>query len=696
MIENLQFNISFFIVVLMALLAGALTYLLYRLTNPKISVLLKGALALSRFIALFLLILLLFKPNFAYRVLHEKTAEIALFIDNSASMAYSDEKEIRQQDKMEAFQFVKKLTESENIPLKTYLFNEEVIAWQEDTLKQAAGFTNFSQVIQFIERKAIAQAIVISDGVVTAGEGVNLLSPAMVHTIGVGFTGHSADMLISNVDYTPVIYNGKEQSYTISVRLSGAKEKQAKLSMYVNGNPVSSQDVNLIGDGVEQNITLRHTPQKTGMQNVNFTLSGAVNEGNRRNNNFSFQQKVLKSKIKLALVSHIPNYDHKFIKQALKSNQDIEVTSIFMHPKLANNSLDAHTYDAYILQNFPLKNSSEQSVQRAIRLLQKHGRAPILFLSAGMDTNRLLRLIEMPINSTIRPLNKMDTQTVLPLNDENGLLALFSQPDKNSTFWSMLPPVTRAFNLRWQKSDFTPLLKQQSKGNNTVLAIGKKRRQVLFNMSDFWKWHFFLQTNIEYKNGFQQLLMNTVRWNIMDRGLKNVELTTRETQFFPGKTVVFKGFVYNAQQNVSKNAHLQVEAVKNENTFLLDVEQDSSGRFLAYFTPSEEGSYILNAKGFINGQNIGNIQKSINVTAYNKEFVRVQQDTMFLKQLAQNNNGTYFTLQQIERLKNHLNRSPTKKYHKNNLELYRSNIVLYILLSLVVLEWAVRKKNNLA
>ena len=121
----------------------------------------------------------------------------------------------------------------------------------------------------------------------------------------------------------------------------------------------------------------------------------------------------------------------------------------------------------------------------------------------------------------------------------------------------------------------------------------------------------------------------------------------------------------------------------------------NTDQFQSFIDTNKEGSFTFTAHGYSNGQEIGQDRKRIEVIPYNREFINTRQDTIFLKVLATENGGQYFTAQNVASIKDYLNFEYTEKYIENEVDLRYRTWFLILILVVAVFEWALRKKNNL-
>jgi len=151
--EILQFNIPFIFILLIVAISAGMGYLLYRKTNPQNSSLVRSTLAVLRTTLLVSIITLLFGPTVFYRYLEQKPKEVALVIDNSASMGLKNESENRIDSTQKTVSLIRELADIKDLKMNEFYFNQTLFVSNNDSLAIPSGLTNFYNLDNFIEKK---------------------------------------------------------------------------------------------------------------------------------------------------------------------------------------------------------------------------------------------------------------------------------------------------------------------------------------------------------------------------------------------------------------------------------------------------------------------------------------------------------------------------------------------------------------
>lgn len=694
--QILRFNIPFIFVLIIIAVAAALAYMIYKQTNPQHSTFLRTFLATLRSIILVIIMILFFKPQILLQFTEEKPKNIALIIDHSASMGWIDENENRADSTRAAVSEIENELSGYDINLKKIYFNQDVLD-STDSPGKPFGTTNFNSVLDFLKKSKFNQAILVSDGIRTEGI-IPQIEHIPVFTVGVGKKSIAPDLFISNVEYTPVVYQDKDQKITVKIANNNLPESSARIVMHEGKKIIDSKKIITTASGTEQEIIFNYKARRSGIQRYRVEIIPAAKDSNIKNNTFTFTQEVLKSKIRIGIFSSIPNNEHKFLKFLLSASHDFEIHSFI---KIKNRFYDQYpmdSLDVVILQGYPTTNTDQSEFNMLTNSIRKNRPGTIFMLDNLTDISRMS---VFEINHFANKIERRRTPlsvTVSPGDISNILLRVYNDNDQINLFFNAIPPLTSFFSIDGIKKGTQVLLSGNYRGvraNTLLIREEKNSKMVLFNGAGFWRWYFSLQRDNKTRDGYKNLLTNIIHWVANKNKFKPVVLNINKTTVNPGQEIIFDGRLFNAQNSPVKNGQMVINARQNKEKFTIAMQADSNGGYRASYTPVSEGSYVFEAQGFDEGKQIGSDSKEAVVIPYNREFIKTNQDTSFLHLLAENSGGKYFSLNKLDSLTNYLDVNKTETLVKDELELRFKSWLLYFVIAVAALEWAMRKKNSL-
>lgn len=699
--EILRINIPFIFILLIIIAAAGMSYYLYRQTNPESKRPLKYILAALRIVTLVLLILLFFNPKLFFSYPEEAPRSISIFTDISSSMGLNSESENRADSLKIAEELLGTLFNNKNLQVNKYYFSQEIHQGNADSLYKFQGLTNYNNVFNFITEQKPDQAIIISDGIRTEGPYPQNNTDVVVFTLGVGKKNPEPDFFIQDVDFKPVVYQGQEQQATVKLSNTNTLPGDATLILYYGQKVLASKTLRFEQKNSEQEISFSYKLDNVGINRLVLRLNPGPNDNNSKNNSYIFTQEVVKNKLRVGLFSAFPDYEHKFLNFVLRQSDNVEVHSYLSIKNKLTDSFDIDSLDLFVFNGFPGKFTDQTFLNRILSSIKPNGQSIIVLLNEYSSKEKLMLFKDyLPVENFSEMGLKGNGQPVFSHSQNlNPLLRLFEQAKNNQTFWEAIPPVSTHFSLdRLKKTALTLLHIPSPAGSQPVLIVSSENsesKSILLNGSGFWRWHFLLSDQPDIKEGYKKLIQNMIRWAAGKRKYKPVILEVAQHTVNPGHEVAIEGMLYDAQNAIIKNGQMLLNAASDNQQFTIDMSRDSSGVFHGSYRPSTEGTIVFNTIGLLDNKEIGNDKKTVEVIPYDREFIRTLQDTVFLKKIATQTGGKYYTLETIERITDELEAQPRINTVSGELDLRYKSWLLFLIIAVIAGEWILRKKNNL-
>ncbi|HID40205.1 MAG TPA: hypothetical protein EYP36_11925, partial [Calditrichaeota bacterium] len=183
-----QINIPFLVILALFLLAGLAAWWQYRqrFATEGLAVIL--LLTVLRSLVIFAVLLFIFAPVLKIISPHKQTAEIALYVDNSASMTENRLDSTRWERTKKIIRRIPQLT-GKNVRLNWFVFNQSVKAVVPDSIFPSSLGTSYSALLGYINKNKKNKSIILSDGLDTDTElelDVFRTDIGQVFTIGIG------------------------------------------------------------------------------------------------------------------------------------------------------------------------------------------------------------------------------------------------------------------------------------------------------------------------------------------------------------------------------------------------------------------------------------------------------------------------------------------------------------------------------
>ncbi len=704
---SISLNSNIFSLIVGIIILAAYSFYVYKFTIPQVSPLLRYILLFLRITSIALLFLLIFEP--ILNLTSQKAIEPVtyLFIDNSNSIAAKDS--VQRSDRVK--NIVAELKTS-NVKINPFLFSNKVNSFNADSF-EAINFkgysTNFYNLIAELKNSEdnISSAVIISDGIINDGsspvfEAEKLNFP--IFTIGIGDISQYRDIKISDVIFNQYIYAQKPTVIEIIISQFGFENSNTRVTLFENDKPVSSQDVQLNVGGINK-INLGYIPQSSGEIKMSINISPITGEDNLVNNSKTFFINVLKNKIKVGLIAGSPSADLSSFSNALESDNDLEIKKII---QVSTNKF-WKDYDTSIIDSsdilffidFPSSSTPQNLIAYISTQLQNKSKPFFFLFSQNVDIDKLKQLE----NSLPFIITKKETGFVSAepnLTDNNSISSGFSNSIRSKNVWENLPPIIKSNSLFIAKpgsgiiansiirnlQSSAPLIITRSIGNHRSIAI---------MAGDIWKWE--LSTSEKYPGFFSNMISDFTKWlNVTDKQ-KQFVIKTSKKIYSVSEPVEFTAELYDQTFSPIDSANVSVTINKEELEYDIDFPTGKSGIYKTEFDLTRLGDYTYYGSANFNGTTIKSDLGRFRVSESNIEKENTQMDENFLKLLATSTNGKYFLSEDIDELKEELERmkanSSSNKILESEIDFRSNEWIMLIIICLFAVEWFIRKRSGM-
>ncbi len=703
--ELIRLNVPFILILAIGMVAFALAYFFYRKTNPPIPLFARWTLLGLRALVIFSLILLFFKPVLTLIFIKEKTEKFAVFIDNSKSMSIKEGQNSRWEKVQSLSRFL-----AENLPSQQthwFVFNTQVKPLpQIDSLRPSQGATNFYNVLSTIRKQKFDRVFIVSDGVVTEGRMPTLKRKlnSQIFTIPVGQARKPFDVFVKDFKTQNTVYKDEPIDSEVIIGTENvAQPVQLLLSVKENNKVLTQKRVTLKKGSGSFRFPLSYRLRRIGMHHLTVEIEPLKNELNTENNRFHFVQEVLKAKQMVGLFTAYPNYDFKFLKLAIQKFPRFTVLTFAENNrgKLLENSglhlLDST--DVWLFVDFPGTNTSGVLLQR-LNQSWKTERQNILLMVGRAFSNQKFQQIstQLPalhLKQKGLPKEQLPVPEITP--QAASFVNLFADGALNRQFWNRVPPLLTYHRELQVDHQITELLNTASAGQvlPLVFLLEGSFKMAIINGLQLWRWHFLLQTDDQIAKGYQIFVERLLSWLSQRTPFKPLRLTVDRNSGHLGQTFQIEIQMTDSRLQAVPGGSVILNVKSSGQTFSLPVHKIEEGKFKATFTPVREGHYTLLARGFQQDRLWGADSTQVIIIPVNKELIRLTPDTLFLKRLATFNNGALIPSDSLASIRKILDQPKRLVRQQKEIELWYKIGLLIAILTLISVEWALRKRWNL-
>ncbi|MCU0428990.1 MAG: VWA domain-containing protein [Cytophagaceae bacterium] len=666
------------------LLAGGYAWLLYSAKSPW-SKRWNYGLAALRFTLVSLLLFLLLGPLLKHIRTTQENPIVVLAIDDSKSIDFGNSKAQQQQ----WLQDLRKLREA---------LSARSIDWQQrslsgknnqlDSLNPEHPFTSLSDLLKItqndFENQNVAGILVLSDGIINQGSDPSWQTYRYpIHGIGVGDTVAKKDILIKSLLYNKLTYKNSTFPIVAEIQQQGFGNQTVQVQLWNGDKLLATNLLALQGKESLQRSEFRATATETGLLHYRVEVKPLPGEYTTRNNVSHAYLEVLENKEKILILAAAPHPDIKAIRAALEKKENYEVS---LHiPGI--HTWKEESFDLVIFHQFP--DAYGQAKNLLDKFIQQE--TSIFFILGGQSNlsafNNLNKVIQLQTRGAQKDL-------VTAAFNDNFLR--YSMDGNQKALFKDLPPLQIPYG-EYSLKEGTDVILYQRIGtvtsNRPLLAINTLYRQAVLAGEGLWQWRYHEYVLNEQQEAVDQLLAQTAQLLSGKNDKRKFRIQTTQQEYGLGESVVFEAELYNDlyQPIYGNRIGLEIRNEKNEKTSYEFAVGESNNRFDV--NGLGEGIYRYTASTQLNGKTESANGQFI-VKASQLEAIQTTADHFLLRNLAEKNGGTFVRSDRIAALEQAILASDPKPILHSQEELTEAMELpwlFWILLSLAVTEWAVRK-----
>jgi len=648
--------------------------------------------ATARFTLITLLAFLLLKPLLTTVFREVEKPVIILAQDNSESLITSNDSSFYRNDYRTAFEEMRSALE-ENYEVVEYAFGDKVVDslnWQFDH-KQTDISNLIDELYTRYSNRNIGAVVMATDGIVNKGSSPLYLSTqlkAPIYTIALGDTVVKKDVLISKVAHNRLAYLGNEFPVEVSVRAFRCAGEKVQLKVMSGTATVFLQELSIDKEDYSAVIPLLLKTEKTGIQRYRVELSEVVGEVSVTNNGKDFFVDVLDSRQKILLLAAGVHPDVGALKAALGTNENYELTASLANDFTGN----LQEYNLIILHQIPATGTNHGPLLKEIARFQ----LPTLFVLGGKsDINEF-----NGAQSTIR-INRAAARVNEVLAVPAADFSLFRLTEKTVGLVPQLPPLQAPFG-DYQPGTAAKVLLNQKIGlvetPYPLMAFQSLNgsKQGIIAGEGIWRWRLANYLQEGNHNAFNELVGKMAQY-LSAKEDKSFFRVYSDNNFQENEPILFEAEVYN-----------QSYELINEPKVTLEITDEEGKKFPFEMVPFSE-SYNLNAGILPVGQYSYRAQVKIGETIQTErgefsispiqvESVVTLANHQLLYQIASRSGGEMLYPTELATLPNKLGERsdvvPISYSHKELKDLINLKWVFFLLLTLLSLEWFLRKRNG--
>ena len=685
--KQILFESSSTLVVLCLIAGIGYAFLLYRSKNPW-SNSLNRVLFMLRAIVTFLIALFLLGPIVRQiSNLYEKPVFV-LLQDNSLSVK-------------EATDSVTRTAAVENLSALQADLDEagyEVLALNLGGEGVDGNFgepsTNIHEALRGVanrfEGRSIAGVVLLSDGVYTTG-----LSPVYgnynypVHTVGIGDTVPRADVMVRNVLYNKIAYEGNQFPLRVEVTGKGYTGENVIVTLLHKGKVIGQETKKLGNDGFLV-YDFKPAASEQGIQRWDIQVELKPGERNTRNNRGAVFIEVVEGKKKILVVSPAPHPDIKALRSVISLNPNLEfILHIPGVDEASQENLQPGSIDLAIFHQVPdTRGRTRELFQRFL----KSKTSLFMVLGQSSDLNQIAQQ-GLPLSFEQPPRQYDEVTPVI-----NAAFSSFNVTTEANTSFSGFPPVRvhfgkvqippTALTLLFQKvgnleTDKPLLFVHQEDSEKTAFMLGE----------GLWRWRLHEFSRTEKTDAFDEVFGKLIQYLSTTDERGKFRSYTIQQQFSDTEPVIFESQVFNDIFEPVYGRTIDIQLTNEQGATSSYRYTTSPGSIRYPIGGLKEGVYRYRSSTMMNGQR-EEVRGQFLVVAQQVELQNLTADFDLLRRVSRQTGGSFYTTERMEDLRQSLLRSEARSIIRSE-ERYDSIInlrwIFFLLLLLVSGEWFLRK-----
>jgi uncharacterized membrane protein len=732
-----------YVALLVALVAGAVAVLTYRMTGPRVSTRDRLVLSGLRVALIAVIVACLFRPVLVVKAAVEQQNFVAVLLDDSRSMQIADldgaaRASIVKQEFGAADRGMLK-TLSDRFMVRSFRFSNAASRVDvEDELTFSGGQTRLGVALdgarQELAGLPLAGIVVVSDGADTAEDalGKSLLAlksqGVPVFTVGVGQETLPRDIQIGRVSTPRFALKGTTLMIDVLITQTGFAGQTIALDVEDDGRIVGSQQVKLPDDGSAATARVRFTVADAGARVFRFRVAPQSGELITENNTREAMIDVRDRREKILYFQGEPRYDVGFILRAVAGDKNLQVVLLqrTADNKFYRRNIDGpdeltagfprtreelFSYRAVILGSIEAGAFTGDQLQMLAEFVDRRGGGLMMlggarsFSEGGYAGTALGDVLPLVLDPGERS-PQLARLAVKPTRAGagHGVTQIAENEAASAERWEFLstlePKVTTLNAASATKPGATVLLTgtDETRGERPVLAFQRygRGKAFAFTLQDSWLWQMHAAISVEdmtHEYLWRQLLRALVD------GVPDVVEPQLTDRVEPGEVIPLKADIVD-KGFVELNDASVVAHVTRPDGSVVDVPMqwsgERSGEYTATVPTAGEGAYEARIEASRGGEVIGTTMAHVRAAPGEAEFFDATMHATTLRRIAEETGGRFYTSDTMQGLAEDLRYTGRGVTTVEERDLWDLPIVFLLLIGLLCAEWGYRRSVGLS
>ncbi|MCB0487017.1 MAG: VWA domain-containing protein [Cyclobacteriaceae bacterium] len=539
------------------------------------------------------------------------------------------------------------------------------------------------------EGKNLAGVVVYSDGIYNSGSSP-LYSPTRmpVYTVGIGDTTERIDVVLRNVLYNKIAYEGNQFPLRAEVMIHGLQNQDIRASVYRKGKLIARDQKNSGGRSLID-FDFQIDASEKGLQRLDIVIDQVSGERNKKNNSASAFVEVVEGKKKILLVASAPHPDIKTLASVVEKNANYEF--IIHIPGVKDAPADALKIENIDLAIF---HQAIDYSGKTVPLFKSMMESSVSMLVTLGERSNLRQLAANGIPLTYETPGQWDAVT--PIINANFKDFGFSE-NMNSVF-ARYPPVNVPFGKFTYPTNANVLLFQRigrvATDRPFLFTLTQNDQKLAVMTGDgVWRWRMDEFAETQKTEAFDDVFSKLIQYLSTREDRRKFRSFPVQNEFTASEPVEFESQVYNElfEQVYGNKIDINLTNESGEKFEYSYVTSPGNSRYR--IGGLGQGVYQFRSSTELNGAR-ETVRGEFLITEQNIESQNLTADFNLLRKWAANTGGRFYKAEDLNQLEQDFSRlKASSRIHSEESfnPLINLKLVFFLLLTLISLEWFIRK-----
>jgi len=676
-----------------------------------------------------LLLILLWQPALVVAQLEPQKNVIAVLIDDSRSMATTEEGATRLERAVKVLKGGVLADLQKQFQTRLYRLDSQATRVSSlDGLQAAMPMTHIGAGLKQLAEETsdlpVGAVVLLSDGSDNSG-GVDLETITAlrsrripVHTVGFGRVEMAQDVEIDDASVVPRALADSRLAATVRFHQHGYAGRKATLRVQDGATALAARGISFAADGAIQTEDLMFNAGSAGAKALRLSIDPLPGEENPSNNAVTRLVNVESGRRRILYVEGEPRWEYKFIRRAETDDSIIQLVSMLRttenkiyrqgidDPKQLAQGFPATAEELFAYQGLIIgsveanyftpaqRDLIEQFVdRRGGGLLLLGGR--LALADGGWSASGLADLLPALLPGRKGTFHRDPATVALtPAGADSVICRLNEDPARNLARWKKLPYLEDYQDPGTPKPGAAVLVEVSGGGRKSPLLITQnfgRGRTAILATGGTWHWQMGLPSEDHTYVAFWQQLL---RWLVEDTPGRVVASVSKSMLFDEGRVKIsaeVRGQDFAPAPDALVQAHISGPGGASA-TLDLSPDPSTPGTFQAEWNADRPALYSVLVTARRADADLGSDTLNFERIDGVAENFHLEQNRDLLERLATQTGGRYWQPEEVAHLARDIPYSEAGISFRQIKELWNMPVVFLLILLLRCSEWLLRRR----